>query len=86
MAKSRCMRAVTFGLAIATTATFMAGTGPTAIAETRIETVIGTVTRAEPILTSYTRNTPVDEQVCELQNIPVYGTAEAAELDLTLAQ
>ena len=79
MAKSRCMRAVTFGLAIATTATFMAGTGPTAIAETRIETVIGTVTRAEPILTSYTRNTPVDEQVCELQNIPVYGTAEAAE-------
>ena len=79
MADYKNMRAVTFGLAIATIATCLAGTGPNAIAETRIETVIGTVTGAEPIITSYTRNTPVDEQVCELQNIPVYGTAEAAE-------
>ena len=79
MADSKTTKAVTSGLAIATTVTCMANTGPTAFAETRIETVIGTVTGAEPILTSYTRNTPVDEQVCELQNIPVYGTAEAAE-------
>ena len=79
MAKSRCMRAVTFGLALATKATFIAGVPFGAFAETRIETVIGTVSGSEPIFTSYTRNTPVDEQFCEVQNIPVYGTAEAAE-------
>ena len=73
------MRGVTFGLAIATTATFMVGIASIAFAETRIETVIGTVSGAEPIVTSYVRNTPVDEQVCEVQNVPIYGTAEAAE-------
>ena len=79
MADSKTTKAVTSGLAIATTATFMAGVASGAFAETRVETVIGTVSGAEPIVQSYVRNTPVDEQVCELQNIPVYGTAEAAE-------
>ena len=79
MADSKTMQPVTSGLAIATTATFMAGIASAAFAETRIETVIGTVSGAEPIVESYVRNTPVDEQVCEVQNIPVYGTAKAAE-------
>ena len=73
------MRAVTFGLAIATTAACIVGIATSAFAETRIETVIGTVSGAEPIVTSYVRNTPVDEQFCEVQNIPIYGTAEATE-------
>ena len=79
MANPRNKNAVTFGLAIAATATFMVGVASGAFAETRIETVIGTVSGAEPIIASYVRNIPVDEQVCEVQDIPVYGTAEAAE-------
>ena len=73
MADSRKMRGVTFGLAIATTATLMAGTVPAAFAETRIETVIGTVSGADPIRTSYIRKTPKDERICQTQDVPVYG-------------
>ena len=83
MADSRNMRGVTFGLAIATTATLMAGTVPAAFAETRIETVIGTVSGADPIRTSYIRKTPKDERICQIQDVPVYGeTASNNESDL----
>ncbi len=83
MADSRNMRGVTFGLAIATTATLMAGTVPAAFAETRIETVIGTVSGADPIRTSYIRKAPKDERICQTQDVPVYGeTAGNNESDL----
>lgn len=83
MADSRNMRGVTFGLAIAATATLMAGTVPAAFAETRIETVIGTVSGADPIRTSYIRKTPKDERICQTQDVPVYGeTAGNNESDL----
>ena len=83
MTESRNMRGVTFGLAIATTATLMAGTVPAAFAETRIETVIGTVSGADPIRTSYIRKTPKDERICQTQDVPVYGeTAGNNESDL----
>jgi uncharacterized protein YcfJ len=83
MADSWNMRGVTFGLAIATTATLMAGTVPAAFAETRIETVIGTVSGADPIRTSYIRKTPKDERICQTQDVPVYGeTAGNNESDL----
>ena len=83
MADSRNMRGVTFGLAIATTATLMAGTVPAAFAETRIETVIGTVSGADPIRTCYIRKTPKDERICQTQDVPVYGeTAGNNESDL----
>jgi uncharacterized protein YcfJ len=49
-----------------------------AVAETRIETVIGTVTRSDPIMTSYIRKTPSDQRVCETQDVPVYEEAGAA--------
>ena len=48
-----------------------------ASAETRIETVLGTVTKSDPIRTSYIRKTPSDEKVCEIQEVPVYGQASA---------
>ena len=48
-----------------------------ASAETRIETVLGTVTKSDPIRTSYIRKTPSDEKVCETQEVPVYGQASA---------
>ncbi len=83
MTDSRNMRGVTFGLAIATTAILMAGTVPAAFAETRIETVIGTVSGADPIRTSYIRKTPKDERICQTQDVPVYGeTAGNNESDL----
>ena len=44
-----------------------------ASAETRIETVLGTVTKSDPIRTSYIRKTPSDEKLCETQEVPVYG-------------
>ena len=48
-----------------------------ASAETRIETVLGTVTKSDPIRTSYIRKTPSDEKVCETREVPVYGQASA---------
>ena len=75
MADSRNIRGVTFGLAIATTATLIVGIAPAALAETRIETVIGTVSGADPIRTSYIRKTPKDERICQTQDVPVYGEA-----------
>jgi uncharacterized protein YcfJ len=75
MADSRNIRGVPFGLAIATTATLIVGIAPAALAETRIETVIGTVSGADPIRTSYIRKTPKDERVCQTQDVPVYGEA-----------
>ena len=47
-------------------------------AETRIETVIGTVTSSDPIRSSYIRKTPSDEKVCETQQAPIYGQASAS--------
>ena len=49
-----------------------------ATAETRVETVLGTVTTSSPIRTSYIRKTPSDEKVCETQEVPVYGQASAS--------
>ena len=46
-------------------------------AETRIETVLGTVTSSDPIRSSYIRKTPSDEKVCETQQVPIYGQASA---------
>ena len=77
---STASRSTKWGAALATLAT--AGTlalAPlAAMAETRIETVLGTVTRSDPIKTSYIRKTPSDERVCETQEVPVYGQASAS--------
>ena len=63
--------------AIATTLATGAVAIVPASAETRIETVLGTVTKSDPIRTSYIRKTPSDEKVCETQEVPVYGQASA---------
>lgn len=83
MAHSRFMRGSTLGLALAAAATMGVGVVPAAIAETRTETVLGTVSGADPIRTSYIRKTPTDERVCQTQDVPVYGeTAGNGESDL----
>lgn len=65
-------------LATIATAGTLAFTPVAATAETRVETVIGTVTRSDPIMTSYIRKTPSDQRVCETQDVPVYAEAGAA--------
>ena len=62
---------------IAATVTFGALMAMPATSETRIETVLGTVTNSDPIRTSYIRKTPSDERVCETQDVPVYGQGSA---------
>ena len=61
---------------VATLATGAVAVVPTS-AETRIETVLGTVTKSDPIRTSYIRKTPSDEKFCETLEVPVYGQASA---------
>ena len=61
---------------VATLATSAVAVVP-ARAETRIETVLGTVTKSDPIRTSYIRKTPSDQKFCETQEVPVYGQASA---------
>jgi hypothetical protein len=55
-----------------------------ATAETRVETIIGTVTGSNPIMASYIRKTPSDQRVCETQEVPVYAEAGAANNDSDL--
>jgi len=55
-----------------------------AMAETRVETVIGTVTQSNPIMASYIRKTPSDQQVCETQEVPVYADAGTTNNDSDL--
>jgi uncharacterized protein YcfJ len=57
------------------------GTG-TAMAETRVETVLGTVTKSDPIRSSYVRKTPKDERVCRTEDVPIYGESQSGQSDL----
>ena len=54
----------------------------TASAETRVETVLGTVTKSDPIRSSYVRKTPKDERVCRTEDVPIYGESENGQSDL----
>jgi uncharacterized protein YcfJ len=71
-------------IAILGLATLMVATLPVqnANAETRVETVIGTVTSSSAIMNSYIRKTPKDERVCKTQDVPIYGEAKSGESDL----
>jgi outer membrane lipoprotein SlyB len=74
------------GATIATMATagMLAVTPIAAMAETRVETVIGTVTQSNPIMASYIRKTPSDQRVCETQEVPVYADAGTTNNDSDL--
>jgi len=54
----------------------------TATAETRVETVLGTVTKSDPIRSSYVRKTPKDERVCRTEDVPIYGESKGGQSDL----
>ena len=44
-----------------------------ALAETRIESVIGTVTNVEQLTSSYTVKTPTNERICDVRDVPIYA-------------
>ena len=48
------------------------------LAETRYEYVIGTVTNVETLTNSFTRKTPRDERICQIEEVPVYGESQGS--------
>ena len=48
-------------------------------AETRIESVVGTVTKVDILTQSYIRKTPKDERICAIEEVPVYGEGKQGD-------
>ncbi len=48
-------------------------------AETRVESVLGTVTNVDQLTSSYTVKTPTDERICEVRDIPVYSEGQRSD-------
>ena len=49
------------------------------VAETRLENVLGTVTKVDTLTQSYIRKTPKDERICSIEEVPVYGEAQQGD-------
>ena len=73
--KQITIAAAAFGSLMAVNATHVS-------AETRIETVLGTVTKSDALTTSYIRKTPTDERFCRTEEVPVYGESGEGSSDL----
>ena len=81
-AKRTLAKQITLSIStLATLGLVTLGTG-TAMAETRVETVLGTVTQSDPIRSSYVRKTPKDERVCRTEDVPIYGESQSGQSDL----
>lgn len=44
-------------------------------AETRVDSVLGTVTKVDALTSSYIRKTPTDERNCGFKDVPIYSQA-----------
>ena len=49
------------------------------LAETRTESVLGTVTRVDVLTSNIIRKTPTDERVCNVQDVPVYEKSSGGD-------
>ena len=47
-----------------------------AVAETRIETVVGTVVDTITLTSTYIRKTPTDQRSCRTEDVPIYAESE----------
>jgi len=56
---------ITFSIYILTTTT--------SISETRIESLIGVVTKVDVLKSSYVKKIPQDERICQIKEIPIYN-------------
>ena len=70
------------GITLGATLGFTVFGAGTAAAETRVETVLGTVTKSDPIRSSYVRKTPKDERICRTEDVPIYGETKGGQSDL----
>ena len=50
-----------------------------ALSETRIETVLGTVTKVDTLTSTYTVKTPKDERICEIRDVPIYSEGQKSD-------
>jgi len=53
-----------------------------AAAETRIETVLGTVTEVSPLTSSIVRETPKTERICTEEDVPIYSQNSGGDSEL----
>ena len=58
------------------TVIFTLGTFLPIRAETRVDSVLGTVTKVDTLTSSYVRKTPTDERSCEMKDVPIYAEAK----------
>ena len=56
----------------------IAGLSP-ALSETRIETVLRTVTKVDTLTSTYTVKTPKDERICEIRDVPIYSEGQKSD-------
>jgi uncharacterized protein YcfJ len=56
----------------------MFGLSP-AFSETRVETVLGTVTKVDALTSTYTVKTPKDERICEVRDVPIYSEGQQSD-------
>lgn len=82
IAMSAANAGVALGLALGITLGLTVFRAGTAAAETRVETVLGTVTKSDPIRSSYVRKTPKDERICRTEDVPIYGETKGGQSDL----
>ena len=82
IAMSAANAGVALGITLGATLGFTVFGAGTAIAETRVETVLGTVTKSDPIRSSYVRKTPKDERICRTEDVPIYGETKGGQSDL----
>lgn len=73
------MKAFRFIQAFAITLPLLTLSATAAVAETRIESVLGTVTKVDTLTRSYIRKTPKDERICSVEEVPVYGEAQQGD-------
>ena len=66
-----------YAAAFASFASLFLMSGPL-LAETRYENVIGTVTDVETLTNSFTRKTPRDERICQIEEVPVYSESQSS--------
>ena len=73
------MKTLRYFQAIAHALPIIALSATASMADTRIESVLGTVTSVDTVTQSYIRKTPRDERICEIKEVPVYGEASQGD-------
>ena len=79
MAQKAVQKHLTLSLILVFAGSMLAGQ---AGAETRIESVLGTVTKTQALTNSLVRKIPTEENVCTEEDVPIYAQAEESGSEL----